>query len=77
MPSLQDRKTSAAEEPEGGGVVGGVFGLLLGALISFWWWFGLSMGWLALVPIVAVPWVGARYGDRFWYWFLERFDWFS
>jgi len=66
--------TGQSRSAQGGGVIGFVFGFVLGALISAW--LASGAGWLAGLPPILIGFVGARYGDRFWHWFLERLHWF-
>jgi len=65
-----------SEPPQGGGVVGLVFGVLIGGVITAWWLRHGASWPVAILPTLIVAIAGARYGDRFWEWFLERLNWF-
>jgi hypothetical protein len=67
-PSHRDRQP-------GGGVVGFVFGLILGAAFVAWLAdYDDFSWWMAAIPI-AIALIGARWGDRFWYWFIHLWGW--
>jgi len=62
--------------PEGGGIAGFIFGLLLSALVFMCTIAFIDVPWPALAVIsIAVGILGYIYGDRFWYWLMERLWW--
>jgi hypothetical protein len=66
---------------EGGGIVGFVFGLLLGALVGFTSSMLFDLAFVYGIAVVLsvgiiVGIIGYFFGDRFWFWFAEKLHWF-
>ena len=59
---------------QGGGVLGFLLGIALGACIG-WSWEAPDVGWATLSCAVVLGGLGAGYGDRFWSWIGPRL-WF-
>jgi uncharacterized membrane protein YfcA len=61
---------------QGGGVLGALFGAFIAMLLSA---DVLGLGgppWTYAIPVALGGWVGARLGDRFHHWVLEKIrDW--
>ena len=79
LATVTDRNRSArsSEPVEGGGLVGFVFGVVVGTTVGLAsWTFAHLQPWYALGLGIIVGTVGYFFGDRFWYWAAEKIKWF-